>query len=470
MSKEKLIQSHEITLDSTDEERTAILSEETLCIVPWNRQRELYLGDPEESTSHALNRYMDEQGLRGKEMHFPDFEEGVRFSRTTLNESIRQMTKRHANLINLGKLLSVVDEVCGNAVKIEVEQYRHKKSMTANHVKQVHQYVSAFHDMANIYPVKITIHETEKKQRNRFYMVITVGEIEFTNKIKEAFTNTGVHSDHSEESLSAGNASSTIMLTEFISNFNKDEGIIIKNLPDGLLSEEQQVIKQKVLETDAQKEAKITISPLQEDINQLKEQTFTEEDQDIDVIPEFNIPNEIYGREEDILYDAIPEESEIDDYTEEFQCDSQMLNDEFLAEPEVSLKDNLGEQDQPRNKVSESSHNIPKDSVPTHKESRIVQKAIVMESPKSFLEKFLDVILRIFGKKPVEKTATRYVNIVENVDIPNEPKRNAKKEIQRDEPELSRTTGRKARLQADMDQAGPADPVQPREKNTDYER
>ena len=108
--------------------------------------------------------------------------------------------------------------------------------------------MSAFHDMANIYPVKITVNETEKKQRNRFYMVITVGEVAIDEKIKEAITNTGVHSDKSEESLSAGDASFTITIADFISNFNREEGIILKNLPDGLLTDEQQQIKHRILE------------------------------------------------------------------------------------------------------------------------------------------------------------------------------------------------------------------------------
>ncbi len=257
----------EITIRSTDEERTEFLLSKGLDIVPWDRRKELYIGDPKESTSHALNRYMDEQGLRGKKIKFPDFEEGVRFSRTTLNESIRQMTKRHANLINLGKLLSVVEEVCANAVKVEVEKYRHLGSNTGNDVKQVHQYVSAFHDMANIYPVKITVNETEKKQRNRFYMVITVGEVAIDEKIKEAITNTGVHSDNSEESLSAGDASFTITIADFISNFNREEGIILKNLPDGLLTDEQQQIKHRILENDAQKEAEYVLNKLDKTMN-----------------------------------------------------------------------------------------------------------------------------------------------------------------------------------------------------------
>ena len=79
-------------------------------------------------------------------MKFQDFPEKVSFTRATLHESIRQMTKRHGDLTNFGRLLSVVGDVCQNAVKIEVEEYRHASPKTGNGIKQMHQYMSAFHD------------------------------------------------------------------------------------------------------------------------------------------------------------------------------------------------------------------------------------------------------------------------------------------------------------------------------------
>lgn len=56
-------------------------------------------------------------------------------------------------------------------------------------------------------------------------MVITVGEVAIDGKIKEALTNTRVHPKMGE-SLPAGDASFTITIAEFISNFNREEGII----------------------------------------------------------------------------------------------------------------------------------------------------------------------------------------------------------------------------------------------------
>ena len=249
----------EITIISTDEERTKILSEKYLTVVQCNSKHAFRRTDPQESITHALGRYMDERGLRGKSMHFKDFSENVAFTRNTLHESIRQMTKRHSDLANLGRVLSVIDDVCRNAEKIEIEPYRHSQPKTGTGFRQMHQYMSAFHDLDYIYPVKITIREAEGKQADRFYMVITVGMIDLEDKIKEALTDTRVHPE-TRESLPAGGASFTISVPQFVSAFNSEEGIILKNLPDGLLDEEQLKIKQKVINKQTEDNCKEPLS------------------------------------------------------------------------------------------------------------------------------------------------------------------------------------------------------------------
>lgn len=88
-------------------------------------------------------------------------------------------------------------------------------------------------------------------------MVVTVGEIDISAKLKEALTNTGASHQGDERSLSDGGASFIINIPSFIADFKRDESIIIKNLPNGLLNDEQQQIKQKVLESDKKKETEI---------------------------------------------------------------------------------------------------------------------------------------------------------------------------------------------------------------------
>ena len=236
----------------------------------------MIITDPNESTSKALRRYSVEHGLRNKEIHFSEFPKTIKFTRSTLRESIAQMSKRGANLANLGKLMSVLELVCDNAIKIEVEPYRHL-SRKGQDDKQVHQLLGAFHDGEKVYPVKITIHEKEKQQ-DQFYMVITVGEIHISQKIKEALTHTGADHQTTNGSLLDGGASFIISVPSFVADFKRGESIIIKNLPDGLLNDEQRDIKQRVLEADAQKEVEIKINLSSNEMKQLKNQGFTEEE------------------------------------------------------------------------------------------------------------------------------------------------------------------------------------------------
>ena len=63
-----------------------------------------------------------------------------------------------------------------------------------------------------------------------------------------------------------------------MADFKRNESIIIKNLPDGLLNDEQRDLKQRVLETDIQKETEVRISLSSGEMKQLKEQGFTEEE------------------------------------------------------------------------------------------------------------------------------------------------------------------------------------------------
>ena len=60
-------------------------------------------------------------------------------------------------------------------------------------------------------------------------MIITVGMIDIADNIKEALANTRVH-PVTGESLPAGGASFTITIPEFISDFNREEGIIMNNI------------------------------------------------------------------------------------------------------------------------------------------------------------------------------------------------------------------------------------------------
>ncbi len=243
-----------IDINSSDEERTSILKNKTLKIVEWDKSKELKITNSKESIAKALKRFIEELDIKNKYILFDEFDFDIKFTQTTLKESIGQMTKRNANLVNLAKLLTVVDDVCLNALKIEVEKYRHNNYKRI-YVKQVSHLISAFCDKDSVYPVKITIEELDNKT-NQFYLIISVGEISITNIKKEALTNTDMHSIKEESPSDGVTSFVNINISDFIKYFNRKEGIIIKNLPDGLLNQEQIEIKKKIKEHDAAIEKK----------------------------------------------------------------------------------------------------------------------------------------------------------------------------------------------------------------------
>ena len=244
-----------IDINSTDEERTNILKDKMITIVAWDKSKEMIITNPKESLWQSLKKYARDNEIINKEIKFENFSFPLKFSMNTLKESVNQMTKRNANLMNFGKLLTVIDLVCENCIKIDVEEYRHE-NIQRIFVKQVNQYLSAFYDNEKLYPVKITIKEM-KNNANQLYLIISVGEIKLSEIKKEALTITNMHSEKSEESSSDGVTSFVkVNITDFIELFNRSESIIIKNLPDGLLKPEQIKIKEKVMKHDEMKENK----------------------------------------------------------------------------------------------------------------------------------------------------------------------------------------------------------------------
>ena len=243
-----------IDINSTDEERTNILKGKMITIVAWDKSKEMIITNSKESLWQSLKKYARDNEIINKEIKFENFSFPLKFSMNTLKESVNQMTKNHSNLINLGKLLTVLDSICNNALIIDVEKYRHSLYKRID-IKSVYQLFSAFYDEDYIYPVKITVF-TKENNTNQFYLTLTVGTIMTNEIIKEANTNTDMHSETSEESLSRGIASINVNISYLVSYFKVREGIIIKNLPDGLLNSEQIKIKEKVKKHDEMKENK----------------------------------------------------------------------------------------------------------------------------------------------------------------------------------------------------------------------
>lgn len=236
-----------MNISSSDEERCAELKQKSLKIIPWDTTKEMSITDGSKSYSRAVKDFAESLNLTSQALCMEDVNYPVNFTKNSIKESIKQTH----DLTSLSKLFTVLADVAKNAVQIEIEPYRHADHPKAQIVVQDRQYLSAFCDLTYVYPVKITVEERRNVKDTNAYVTISVDKIK-----KEAIPLTGISNTDRTPSGEA-TSSYTVTIPDFIKNFNNKQSIIIKNLPDGLLSDEQKELKYKVKEHDKNKDNEI---------------------------------------------------------------------------------------------------------------------------------------------------------------------------------------------------------------------
>ena len=114
--------------------------------------------------------------------------------------------------------------------------------------------MSAFCDNKFIYPVKISVEKyyDSYKNNSNIYMIITVGTIKKENLPFTRMQPVG-------ESVCPEASPLKVSITELIKYFNTSEcGCLIENIPDQMLSEEQQQRKTKIHKSFEKKEEILT--------------------------------------------------------------------------------------------------------------------------------------------------------------------------------------------------------------------
>lgn len=229
-----------MNIKSTEEERYEELKNKMLTIIPWNEEKPFIISNPQRSVAKCIADYAKQQGLIEQKYYFPDITLEAKFTRLSVNESIASMCRQRANLLDLAKLFSVFDEVVGNAIRIEDEEYRHLDRSVAKRIVCMHQYISGFCDRELVYPVKITIEEQYAQKNSSIYMIVTIGKIPRSLlKEKEVISDVRVHPfpvNENGESLSNGVTSFDISIPDFVSFFKQKQAILIKNIPDKMLT------------------------------------------------------------------------------------------------------------------------------------------------------------------------------------------------------------------------------------------
>lgn len=262
-----------ININSTEEERYNLLKDRTLTVHMWDNTKSMVLKNPDESVAKAVKRTANELNIVGNIVKLEGLDEDIKITNDTIKESINSMTKQRSDLNNLFKLFTILNMIIKEAILIEVEEFRHfNKPQKMQLVKGEYQYISAFCDKEKLYPVKITIEQRHQKKDSNIHLIITVGTISLSELKKEGFSCPGMHLHEGKESLDSGrNPSFNISISNLIKYFNKNEAILIKNLPNGLLSKEQIEIKEKLIRFDKEKDEARQISLYTKEIKEAEE-------------------------------------------------------------------------------------------------------------------------------------------------------------------------------------------------------
>lgn len=255
-----------MNINSTEEERYEEIKDKELKVVAWDKSKEneIAITDSSMSVAKKVKEYYNKNYINCEVFSLDQFPATLQLTNKCLKESLHIMDKIHAESSLMLKLMTVIKPVFDNAVLVEIEKYRHLEKTKANQIECSYQYLSAFYDTEKIYPVKITAELNKNMYNSSIHMVITVGQI----KMKEVLS-PRVHPVDAGESVEKGVPSFiTINITDLIKSFNRNQGIIIKNLPDKLLNEEQLNLKWEVKLRDAEITDKML--KIKNEMNQLK--------------------------------------------------------------------------------------------------------------------------------------------------------------------------------------------------------
>ena len=179
------------------------------------------------------------------DLHNADIELSFAYSNKSLKESVNKQTKRSGNAESFGKMLTVLPEICENAVEVEAHTDRYVDTAREDkRLKEMHVLVGAFMDGNDCIPVQLEVKEyfPETGMPNKLYVTVTM-------KKEAGVTPRGSTASSASVSIRSRPAS-IISLTDLIANVKDDTGSLVKYLPDQMLTEDQRSAKEKALAED----------------------------------------------------------------------------------------------------------------------------------------------------------------------------------------------------------------------------
>ena len=263
-------QTGQITIDSTEEQRYEILKDMTIepAEVDYDKLEDVEFkslnGAQKSDAKKAIKSLARKLGINKVDLQNSKISFPFRFSNGNAEVSAQHQSDYGGTYDDLAKALTCMPDLVNNAVLIETHEDKKTGTKRANKdLKQVYVLFSAMREEKNIQAGKGIHRETfitpvllEVKENytadNGLYLTVALSKINESEVVSKA---------------SAGKAAGTpslfsdseVSIRELIGNVNVKDGRFLKYAPDGFLSDEQRVAKQRALQRQAGEYAAYTI-------------------------------------------------------------------------------------------------------------------------------------------------------------------------------------------------------------------
>lgn len=260
-----------MNIHSTDEERYLELVDKEISIVQDTSKTEIVFGlnyndrgqsqiwkDTQEYIVEVLK-------LKNTVHNIPEIDVPVVINENSITESISNTNKNKEALYILSKAFSNIDEICKNAILLNVDKYQYFWKNKAKIIEAVYFYVSLLKLDNEVYPIEIIIEKRIKSKKESFHLIIS------TEKIKEDVLMAGMHVDNATESQPLRDTSSILKLSQVVTHFNQKHSVLLKHFPDKMLTQEQVIIKSNSKEHDKNRIEKILRKDMLKALDALKD-------------------------------------------------------------------------------------------------------------------------------------------------------------------------------------------------------
>lgn len=167
-----------------------------------------------------------------------------------MHESINKQPPRSKDTEVFGKMLTLLPQICQNAVEIESHTDKYVKTKREDtDLKEMHILLGVFSDENNIIPVQLEIKEFKNNANkdHKLYLTVTLHTKEAGISLRDS------NASFEKETHVRSTPASIYSISDIIANVKDNSGDLLKYFPDSMLSSEQIDIKNDAIDKETKK-------------------------------------------------------------------------------------------------------------------------------------------------------------------------------------------------------------------------